>query len=55
MNSDLRPERKVVAAAIVTVAFYAIGLFVPEFNPPIGVEGATAVIVAYFVPNKKGV
>lgn len=54
METTYKPERKIVAAAIVTVVFYTVGLFVSEFNPPIGVEGAAAVIVAYFVPNKEG-
>lgn len=46
------PERKLVGAAVATVAVWLGQVFSGE-NVPIGVEGAIAVLVAYFLPNKK--
>ena len=51
LKDEYKPERKVVAAAVVTVGFYIANLVWPDFQPPVGVEGAAAVIVAYFIPN----
>lgn len=45
-----RPDRKVVAAAGVTVVVWATATFL-GLDVPVGVEGALAVIVAYLMPN----
>jgi hypothetical protein len=52
-ETDWSPERKIVAAAVATVVMVVVGAIVPEFEMPVGVEGAVAVIVGYFTPNAK--
>lgn len=46
------PERKIVGAAVATLVMAIAQLVFPDINLPVGVEGAVAVIVGYFVPNK---
>lgn len=48
-KTDWRPQRKIVAAAIATVAMAVVQGF--GVDVPVGVEGAIAVIVGYFIPN----
>ena len=51
-DMEWNPERKVVGAAIATLIFAVLQVtLVPDV--PVGVEGALAVVVAYFLPNKK--
>lgn len=51
MASNYKPERKVVGAAVATLAVWGLQV---AFNVevPIGVEGAIAVVVGYLVPSK---
>ena len=50
--TDWSPERKVVGAAVATIILAVVQAFSPELEIPLGVEGAVAVVTAYFVPNK---
>lgn len=46
------PERKIVGAAIATILLSVATVF-SGTDLPVGLEGAVAVVVAYFLPNKK--
>lgn len=50
--TDWSPERKVIGAAIATLIVAVIQIAFPDLEIPVGVEGALAVLTAYFVPNK---
>lgn len=52
-ETDWTPERKVVAGAIAALLVFVSRLVFPEVEIPPGVEGAAAIIVAYWVPNKR--
>lgn len=45
----MKPERKIVAAAVATLVAYALQV-VAGVDVPVGVEGALAVIAAYLMP-----
>jgi hypothetical protein len=45
------PERKVAAAAVATVAVWIVQVL-SGVDVPAGVEGAVAVLVAYWIPNR---
>ena len=50
-DTNWTPEQKVVGAAIAVILMSVIQLFIePEL--PVGLEGAIAVLVAYFLPNR---
>lgn len=49
--NDYKPDRKIVAGAIVTLGFWTVNL-VWQLVPPVGVEGAAVIIVAYLLPNR---
>lgn len=50
-ETNWTPEQKVMGAAVATVLLFVIQL-VTGTEVPVGVEGATAVLVAYFLPNR---
>lgn len=47
------PERKVVGSAVAVVVLWLLQLFIADLSVPAGLEGAIAVIVAYFMPNER--
>lgn len=52
-ETNWAPENKIVAAAIATLVMTVIQLALPQMDIPVGVEGAVAVIVGYFMPNTR--
>ena len=44
------PERKIIGAAVATIAVWLIQLFASVDAPP-GVEGAIAILAGYLIPN----
>lgn len=46
-----RPERKVMAAALATLAMIAVGLVWPDLAIPAGAEAALVTVLAYMIPN----
>ena len=51
-ETNWKPERKIVAAAITTVLLAGVQIAFPDIDIPVGIEGALAVIAAYLIPNK---
>lgn len=48
---NAKPERKVVGAAVAVIVIAILGRIWPDFDVPLGLEGAVTVIVAYLLPN----
>lgn len=46
------PERKVMGSAVAVVLLGLVQMF-SDMTVPLGFEGGVAVIVAYFLPNKR--
>lgn len=51
-DTDWSPERKIVGAAIAALLLAVLSITF-DVELPVGTEGALAVLVAYFLPNKK--
>lgn len=51
-TTDWSPERKIVGAAV-SVVILAVIQAIVNVDFPVGLEGAVAVIVGYFLPDKK--
>ena len=51
-ETNWKPERKIVDAAVATIIVAGIQVAFPTIDIPVGVEGAVAVIAAYMIPNK---
>ena len=50
MEADWKPQIKVAAAALAAIVVWVVQLVAGVDVPP-GIEGAVAVLVAYFVPS----
>lgn len=51
-ETDWSPERKIMGAAVSVLLAFGLQVFTDLTVPP-GVEGALAVVVGYFIPNKR--
>lgn len=49
---NAKPERKVVGTALAVIIIAVVGRIWPDFDLPLGVEGAVATVVAYLIPNR---
>ena len=50
-ETSWRPDRKVMAAAIATIALFILQAVILDLAIPIGIEAALVTVIAYLIPN----
>ncbi len=50
-GTSWRPDRKIMAAAVATLALYVLSLVFPDVDIAVGIEAALVTVVAYLIPN----